>query len=562
MKLVVIGGGAGGGSFAARVRRHDNDAEIVIYERSPFVSYSNCGQPYLISGAKPDFESIIVYSVKDWKEQYNVVAKPSHEVIAVDRKNKTVTVKDLINDKIFEDSYDKLVIAPGAPAFVPPIKGVEEATNMHALKTPDQLQDIMKGLKGVKKATVIGAGFIGIEIAENLEHSGVKTTLIDGCKTLLSKVMDEDISVFVNQALVENNIDLKLGASVSSLNQEGREVELSDGTKIENDILFMVVGTTVETKMYEDAGLKVGVTKGIIADKHSLTNDQNIYVVGDVAETVDWKGKPSRIQLSIIAQRMATIGANHIYGVEDEFRGVQNSGSLSIFNRSVASTGYTETYMKENGIKYNKVLGIEKHAILDGQNIYLKVMYDDNGIILGAQAGGPLGAEKRVNYLAMALMYKVPVEDLLHFQVAYNPVIDTQRDPANLIARIARAKNKGLIETATVDEVEDYRSKGYTILDVRTKAEFDLGHIEGAEFLPLQRFTEEMDSLDKSKKYLVYCRRGARAYNAQLRMTNAGFKNVVNLLGAWDHYSVYKKYKFEDNNSNIVVNEPTCMCGK
>ena len=560
MKLVVIGGGAGGGSFAARVRRHDNDAEIVIYERSPFVSYSNCSQPYLISGVKPSFKDVIVYSVKDWKEQYNVVAKPSHEVIGLDRKKKTVTVKDLTSGKTFEDSYDKLVIAAGAPEFVPPIKGIEEATNMHSLKTPDQLQGIMKGLTNVKSATVIGAGFIGIEIAENLEHAGIKTTLIDGSKILLSKVMDEDISVFVNQALVENNIDLKLGASVSSLNKKGREVELADGTKIQNDILFMVVGTTVETKMYEEAGLKVGVTRGVLADKHSLTNDKDIYVIGDIAETVDWKGEPSRIQLSIIAQRMATIGANHIYGVEDEFRGVQNSGSLTIFDRSVAATGYTEAYMNEKGIKFNKVLGIEQHAILHGKNIYLKVMYDDKGIVLGAQAAGPVGAEKRINYLAMALMYKIPVQDLLHFQVAYNPVIDTQRDPANLIARIARAKQQKLIETITVSELEEYRSKGYTILDVRTKGEWDKGHIEGAEFLPLQKFTEEMDSLDKSKKYVIYCRRGSRAYNAQLRMTNAGFKNVVNLLGAWDHYSVYKKYKFEDNDSKIVVNEPVCQC--
>ncbi|MCK5945950.1 MAG: FAD-dependent oxidoreductase, partial [Mycoplasmataceae bacterium] len=352
-KLVVIGGGAGGGSFAARVRRHDNDAEIVIYERSPFVSYSNCGQPYLISGAKPNFDAIIVYSPQDWKEQYNVVAKPSHEVVGIDRKKKTVTVKNLISGETFEDSYDKLVIAAGSPALMPPIPGAD-AKNVHVLKTPDHLQAIMKDLKGAKNAVVIGAGFIGLEIAENLAETKVKTTVIDSAPSLLGKVMDEDFAVFVNKALDENNVDLKLNSGVVSINKDGKEVELADGTKVPSDVIFMVVGVRPELNMYKEQGLTVGVTGGLKVDKSSLTNDKDIYAIGDLAETVDWKGHPSRIQLAIIAQRMATIGANHMYGVKDEFKGVQNSASLTVFNRTVAAVGYTEAYLNEKGIKYTK----------------------------------------------------------------------------------------------------------------------------------------------------------------------------------------------------------------
>ena len=555
-KLVVIGGGAGGGSFAARVRRHDNDAEIVIYERSPFVSYSNCGQPYLISGAKPNFDAIIVYSPQDWKEQYNVVAKPSHEVVGIDRKKKTVTVKNLISGETFEDSYDKLVIAAGSPALMPPIPGAD-AKNVHVLKTPDHLQAIMKDLKGAKNAVVIGAGFIGLEIAENLAETKVKTTVIDSAPSLLGKVMDEDFAVFVNKALDENNVDLKLNSGVVSINKDGKEVELADGTKIPTDIIFMVVGVRPELNMYKDEGLTVGVTGGLKVDKSSLTNDKDIYAVGDLAETVDWKGQPSRIQLAIVAQRMATIGANHMYGVADEFKGVQNSASLTVFGTTVAAVGYTEAYLNEKGIKYTKAIGIEQHAILHGENVYLKVLYDAKGMILGAQSAGPNSAEKRVNYAAIAMMHNIPVQEMLHFQTAYNPAVDTQRDPINLVARIARAQQAKLIETTTVVELAEYLKKGYILLDVRTKEEFDAGHIKGATLLPLQEFTEKLDSLDKSKKYVLYCRRGARAYNAQLRMTNAGHKNVVNVLGAWDHFDVYSKYR---NGVCAMTGHEDCNC--
>ena len=565
-KIVIIGGGAGGGSFAAKVRRHDNDAEIVIYERSPFVSYSNCGQPYLISGEKPNFDAIIVYSPQDWKEQYNVKALPLHEVIAINKDNKTVTVKNLSTGETFEDSYDKLVIAPGSPAIMPPIPGVKEAKNVHALKTPDQLQGIMKGIEaGAKTAVVIGGGFIGLEIAENCKHIGMKVTLIDAATQLLCKVMDEDFSVFVNKSFIENGIDLKLGASVVAIENNGKQVALATGEKIDSDIIFMVVGVRPELDMYKKTGLEVGVTGGLVVDKNSLTNDKDIYALGDIAETVDWKGKPSRIQLAIIAQRMATIGANHLYGVKDEFKGVQNSASLSVFGTTVAAVGYTEAYLKENNIEYSKVIGIEQHAILHGENVLLKVMYDKDGQILGAQSAGPNSAEKRVNYAAIAMMYKIPVEEMLHFQTAYNPAVDTQRDPINLVARIARVQNAGTTENITVVELEDYLAKGYKLLDVRTKAEWDAGHHNDATLFPLQELTEKMDTLDKNEKYVVYCRRGARAYNFQLRMTNAGFKNVVNVLGAWDHMDVYENYKFanlEDSSKKRVTcnGKHKCKC--
>ena len=546
MKIIIIGGGAGGGAFAAKIRRLDNTAKITIYERSPFVSYSNCGQPYLISGELSTFQKVIVYSPQDWKEQYNVDAIVEHEIIGLDRKRKVVMVKNLKTNKVFEDTYDKLMIASGTSAIIPPIPGIKEAKNIHVLKTPDHLQNIMKGLDhSTKKAVVIGAGFIGLEIAENCKKRGLDVDIVDFAPKVLSKVLDEDFSVFINKAMIENKINLKLNTYVKEIKDNGRTIILSSGKKLHADIIFMVVGIKTEIDMFAKEGIKIGSTNGLLVNKHSQTNDENIYATGDIAETIDWKGKPSRIQLAIIAQRLSTIAANHIYGINDEFRGVQNSASLSVFNTTVAAVGYTEAYLIENKIAYKKIISIEPHAVLNGKDVFLKILYDNDGYILGAQSAGPNSSEKRINYIAMAIMFNIKIEDLLHFQIAYNPVVDTQRDPVNLAARIARIQNKNITKNITVVELESYLKNNYTLLDVRTKQEWDLGHHPKATLFPLQELTQKMDTLDKNKKYLVYCRRGARAYNFQLRLTNAGFKNVVNVLGGWEHINVYLKYKFK-----------------
>ena len=545
-KIIVIGGGAGGGSFAAKIRRLDNDAQITIYERSPFVSYSNCGQPYLISGEISSFKNIIVYSPENWKDKYNVDALVLHEVISIDRKSQTVMVKNLVTNEIFKDSYDKLMIASGTSAIMPSIPGINEANNLHVLKTPDHLQHIMKDLNtGMKKAVVIGAGFIGVEIAENCKKRGMDVDLINLNTQLLAKILDEDYSVFIKKSLIENGVNLKLNTSVTAIENNGKIIVLSTGEKIKADIIFMVVGVEAQTQMFKIQQIKTGITQGILINKFSQTNDSNIYATGDIAETVDWYGNPSRIQLAIVSQRLSIIAANHIYGVHDEFRGVQNSASISIFDTTIASVGYTEKYLINKNIKYKKVAVIDAHRVIKGQKIFLKVLYDFNGYILGAQAAGPHSTEKRINYIAMAIMYKIPIEDLLHFQIAYNPIVDTQRDIVNLIARIARAQNSGATENITVTELDKYLKKNYVLLDVRTLPEWNNGHHEKAILFPLQDLTKKINTLDKNKKYILYCKLGARAYNFQMRLKNAGFTNVINLLGAWEHMKIFNDYKYK-----------------
>jgi len=555
MKVIVIGGGAGGAGAAARVRRLDENAEITIYERSGFASYSNCGLPYNFSDEIPKFSGLIMTTPEALRNQYKLDVKVKHEVISIDPKKKELVVKDILGDKEFTESFDKLIIAAGAAAIIPPIDGVKQ-DHVFSLKTPDDVKKISKFVdeNKPKHFVVIGGGAIGLEIAENLINAGHKNVaVIDQKDQLMDNALDMDFAAYLHKSAVENGINLILNKQVSKIGKTF--VELNDGSKINADVVFMTVGVKPELKQFKEAGFKIGETNGLVVNEKQQTNFKDIYAVGDLAETKDHFGNPSRIALAFPASRQAVVAANNLCGYKDEkgkpdtYKGATGSSTLSLFETTVASTGYTEKALKAKGIKYNKVInarGANIGPVKGGGNVFLKVLYDKNGIILGAQSVGPKTAEKRVSYISLAMQNKMKIRDFEDFMVAYSPTVDTTYDATTMAARLARHVADGTLAQVFPEDVVELQEKGYILIDSREPHEMDLGMIDGAKAIPLSTFRNDIKDLDKDAKYIIHCKTGARSYNAGLIMRANGFKNVYNLAGGYDHYVVYRDFKNVD----------------
>ncbi len=550
MNVVIIGGGAGGAGAAARIRRLDEKAKITIFERSSYASYSNCALPYKFSNKVKNFMDLIMISHEQLCNKYNLNVKINHEVIGLNIKAQTVLVKNLTNNETFEESYDKLIIAAGAPAKIIPIPGIEQE-NVFTLKTPDDVMAVETYIKKnkVKSVVIIGGGYIGMEIAENFTISGYDVTVVDAAKHLMVNTLDVDFAAYLNKSAKKAGLKLIFNKTISKIDQN--KIILNNQKVIAADIIFMTAGVQPQLEMYQKQGVKIGKLGGITVNNKQETNIKNIYAIGDIIETINWRNEITRMTLAFPASRQAVVAANNICnykgpnGQPDTYKGATGAATLSLFDVTIASVGYTEARLKAKKIKYQCAINARSSCVgmMEGSgNIFLKVLYDENFKILGAQTAGPKSSEKRISYVSLAMMVDMNYLDFENFMVAYSPTVDTSFDATTMSARIVKHQADGSLVTIFVDEVEEYKKQGYEFIDVREVKEWGGGIITGAKKLAWSTIRGHLNEFDKNKKYVIYCRTGARSYNVCQLLKAHDIKHVVNLGGGYSHYKVYRDF--------------------
>ena len=532
MKIVIVGGVAGGASAAARARRLDEKADIVIYERGEYVSFANCGLPYHLGKVIPERESLLLLTPETFRSRTGVAVKNLHEVIEIDRKAKKVKVKDIAGGETFEDSYDKLILSPGSSPVRPPIPGADDPDVM-VLWTMHDMDRINASVEaGAKSAVVIGGGFIGVEVAENLQHRGLQTSLVEMLPHIMPQ-MDEEMAQPLHDEMRDHGIKLYLNNGVSKVTRtrtvtdehalKGFKVELQDATEITADIVIMAIGVRPNNELAKSAGLEVGETGGIKVNEYLQTSDSDIYAVGDAIEITNLVNEqPARIPLAGPANRQGRMAANNVLGAQEKYKGSLGTSICKIFNLAAGSTGMSERMLKKNGVKYKKLyINPASHASYypGSQVLHIKVLFNDKGYILGAQIIGSEGVDKRIDVLATAIRNKLTLIDLEELELAYAPPFGSAKDPVNFAGFVGNNMLRGDVNVVYPDELPE----NGVIVDVRSEDEYICGNIEGSINIPLDEIRSRMGELSKDKKILLLCRVGVRAYNAERILRNAGY---------------------------------------
>ena len=546
-KVLIIGGVAGGASAAARLRRLDEDIEIKILERGPEISYSNCSLPFYLSGIVEDSDDLIGMTPKIFKERYNIDVCTLREAVSIDRKKKKVLVKDLENGGTYKESYDKLVLAPGAAAILPGnIKGIdgENVFTVRNVRDIVRLDEFLKG-NAVKRAAVVGGGFIGVEIAENLTNAGIKTVLIEAADQILMPY-DDDMVQILHKEMRDNGVELILGDSVAEIGKT--TVSLSSGRNIRAKAVIMAVGVTPETKLAKDAGLEIGTTGGILINLNCQTSDPDIYAVGDAVEVFNaMTHKKIRHAMAGPAQWQARNAADHICGRPGSMKGIIGSSVLRVFGLNAACTGLNERSCIENGIPYDfsYVLAGDKVGLMPGCNtLFFKLLFEvPTGRILGAQAIGAGEADKRIDVIATMIRMNGTLYDLKDLELCYSPMFSTAKDVVNLAALVGINILEKRYEQVSVSKVRELVESGAYIIDVREKKEFKKGHLKRAVNIPLSELRDRIDEIPKDRDIYLHCRSSQRSYNAVMALKNRGFKRVFNISGSFLGICLYEYYR-------------------
>jgi len=542
MKVIIVGGVAGGASTAARLRRLDEEAEIIILERGAYVSYANCGLPYYLSGTIKKKEDLIVQTPELLTKRFNLDIRNNQEVIKINRVKKVVIIQDHIKKKTYEENYDKLVLSPGAKPFLPPIKGLDSSKVFSLRDIPDALaiKDFIEKKKP-KRVVLFGAGYIGIEIAENLKKTGVVVTIIELMAQVLGP-LDYEMATLVHQHLKENEVEFYLEDPVQFIEHEGecQILGLASGEKVKTDMIIMGVGVRPENDLAKDANIELGSTGGIKVNEYLETSDPDIYAVGDAIEVVDYiNGNPALIPLAGPANKQGRIVAGNIYGKKETYDGTQGTSIIKVFDMTVATTGNNEKLLKRNGVAYQKsYTHSPSHAgyYPDASPISLKILFTPDGSkILGAQAVGKDGVDKRIDVIATAIRAGFKVSDLEELELCYAPPYGSAKDPVNMAGYVANNIIKGDVEIFHWDEFEQYNTDSI-ILDVRKTDECEEGMIKGAINIPLDELRNRLDELDRNKMILIYCQVGLRGYLAYRLLKLNGFSQVKNLSGGYKTY--------------------------
>ena len=533
MKIVIIGGVAGGASAAARARRLDEKAEIVIYERGEYVSFANCGLPYHVGGVIPDRESLLLMTPKKFLDNTGVIVKIKHEVVSINKKNKNVTIKDINSGNTFEDSYDKLILSPGSSPLRPPIPGSDDPDVM-VLWTMNDMDRIINAIDaGAKKAVVIGGGFIGVEVAENLVHRNIQTTLVEMLPHIMPQ-MDIEMTQPLHDEMQENGVQLFLNNGVAKIAKDGKKfkITLSDSTTIDAEIVIMAIGVRPNTELAKDADLDLGESGGIKVSKGLQTSDPDIYAVGDAIEIENLvTGNPARIPLAGPANKQGRIAANNIFGAKEIYKGSLGTAICKIFNISAASTGMSERMLKLNNIEYQIIyINPGSHASYypGAEMMNIKVMFNKKGEILGAQIVGNDGVDKRIDLLAIAIRNKLTLTDLEELELAYAPPYGSAKDPINFVGFVGNNILKGDSEVIYPDNIPSNN----LILDVRVKDEYICGNAPNSINIPLEELRERLNELPKDKTISLMCKTGTRSYNAERILKAHNFK-VNNIAGGY-----------------------------
>ncbi|MDA0217920.1 MAG: FAD-dependent oxidoreductase [Actinobacteria bacterium] len=534
-RIVIVGGVAGGMSAATRLRRLDESAEIIVIEKSGYVSYANCGLPYYIGGVIKDESSLLLQSPESLKQRFNIDVRINSQGVKIDRENKTLLVENLTTKESYLLSYDKLILSPGAAPIRPQIPGIERALSLRSVEDTQKI--FSQVATKPASAVVIGGGFIGVEVAENLVHQGIKTSIVEASSQLLAP-LDPEMAYLVNKEMVTNGVDLYLGLSASQITE--REVCLNDGQCIAAELVILAIGVKPETSLASDAGLKIGVKGGIVVDKFNLTSDPDIYAAGDATEKIDaLDNNLSLVPLANIANRQGRVIADHING--RKVREVKTIGSaiVKVFDLAIATTGWNEKRLISAKRDYRVIHthpGSHAGYYPGASTMAIKLIFDPkSGEIFGGQAIGRDGIDKRIDVIATAIRSKITAPELADLELAYAPPYGSAKDPINMLGYIAENIISGLTQSAQWNEIDKYLEAGYILLDVRNEDEFARGVIPGSINIPLDQLRERHSEI-KAKKVLITCQVGQRGHSATLLMKNLGYE-AVNLDGGYHLWS-------------------------
>ncbi|EGR4454734.1 FAD-dependent oxidoreductase [Vibrio cholerae] len=562
-KIVIIGGVAGGASAAARARRLSEDAEIIMFERGPYVSFANCGLPYHIGGDIKERSNLLLQTPESFLARFNVDVRTMNEVLRINRAAKTITVRNLLDQSEYDENYDFLLLSPGAGPVIPPIPGIQNPLT-HSLRNIPDMDKIIQTLQMNKPehATVVGGGFIGLEMMEAFHHLGIKTTLIEMADQVMTPV-DREMAGFAHAEIRAKGIDLRLGAALKSVEyrpaatlpsaESGESLEhkhvegeldlvLSNGDTLTTDILIMAIGVRPETKLAAEAGLQLGELGGIWVNEQMQTSDPAIYAVGDAVEEKDFvTGKQTLVPLAGPANRQGRMAADNMLGRNESYQGTQGTAICKIFDLAVASTGKNEKQLKREGIAYEKVyVHTASHASYypGAEVVSFKMLFDpQTGKIFGAQAVGKDGIDKRIDVMAVAQRAGMTVEQLQHLELTYAPPFGSAKDVINQAAFVATNLIKGDAKAIHFDEIDNLTNE-QVLLDVRNPMELqNMGYLPGAINIPVDQLRQRMNELPKDKEIVIYCQVGLRGNVAYRQLVNNGFK-ARNLIGG------YRTYKF------------------
>ena len=545
MKLVVIGGVTGGMSTAARLRRLDPTAQIVVFERDENVSFSNCALPYYLGGVVRDGDDLILMTPASLKRQHDLDVRVRHEVTAINRDRKTVTVHDLASDATFEEPYDKLMLAPGARPVMPrSIAGIDRK-NVFSVRNVGDVVAIRQAIEAVERVAVVGGGFIGVEVAENLVKAGKQVALIEGMDQVLAP-FDYDMAQILHKELVDNGVDLHVSSTVAAISDEGVTMRTAQGEElVPADVVVMAIGVAPETALAKAAGLEIGETGGICVNNNYQTSDPSIYAVGDAIEAYDALAhRWGRLSLAGPAQRQARAAADHMCGLPVSNRGYFGSACLRVFGRNAACTGLSERAARTAGYSYDSVLVFpsDKVSVLPGSHyMAFKLVFEvPTGKILGAQAIGAGEVDKRVDVVAALIQMGGTVADLKDLELCYAPLFSTAKDVVNFAALVAENVLTGRMPQVHVTEVRELVESGAYIVDVREEGEFACGHLKGAHNVPLSQLRGRMDEIPRDVPVYLHCRSSQRSYYALCALRGNGWDNVVNISGSFLGISLYE----------------------
>lgn len=544
MKVLIVGGVAGGMSAATRLRRLNERAEIVVFDKGPYVSFANCGLPYHVSGIIEDRESLLVQTPESLYNRFRIDVRPNSEVVTINPERMSITVKT--PDHTYEETYDKLILSMGAEPIIPEIEGYNAADNVFTLRSIPDLDAIMTNLHTTqpKEAVVVGGGFIGLEMVENLVERGLKVTLVEKAPQILTP-LDEEMAIFVENELLLNGVEIIKGQSVVEFQDAGQTVILENGEKLASDLTILSIGVKPATKIVGDAGIQLGMRGGIIVDDRYETSQENIFAVGDaILVKQQITGEDALISLASPANRQGRQVADVISSYDRVNKGSIGTSIVRAFNISAASTGLNERQVKAAGYDYAVTHTSAKHHAgyyPGAKMIELKLIFDaKTGEIYGAQAVGEAGIDKRIDIIATAIKGSLTVYDLPELEFTYAPPFGSAKDPVNMAGYQAINMLEGLTDTIQWYELEDKMAAGWKLLDVRSEAEIQSGgYIEGSIIIPINELRDRLDEINPDEKYIVSCHSGQRSYIAERILKQNDF-HVKNLDGAFHLYRIIK----------------------
>lgn len=543
MKVVIVGGVAGGATAAARLRRLDEQAEIVVFERSGFISYANCGLPYYIGDVIKDPQDLTLQTPESFFSRFRVDMKVRHEVTALHPEKHTVSVKNLKTGEEFEESYDKLILSPGAKPTQPPVPG----TDLEKLFTLRTVEDTLRIKRYInrnhpKSAILAGGGFIGLEVAENLRELGMDVTIVQRPKQLM-KPFDSDMAAFIHNEMRKHGVKLALGHTVEGFEEteDGVQVLLKDEAPLRADMVILAIGVTPDTRLAKEAGLELGVKGSILVNDKMETSAPDIYAVGDAVQVKHFvTGQETLISLAGPANKQGRIAANNICGMDSHYPGSQGSSIVKVFDMTAAATGINETTAKSAGLDVDKViLSPMSHAgyYPGGKVMTMKVVFEKETYrLLGAQIVGYEGVDKRIDVLATAIHTGMKATELAELDLAYAPPYSSAKDPVNLAGFMIENIENGILKQFHIEEIDQLPKDGsVTLLDTRTPGEYARGHVDGFQNIPVDVLREHLDGIEKGKPVYVICQSGLRSYISTRILTGNGY-DVYNFSGGFRFY--------------------------